>query len=300
MKTINCEWVQERILLYGTEDLAAQEAQSVRRHLSHCASCAAAAQNLVDTAELVQNALQTTLEAPPTLQARVMSSVRATPQELARKTPARSSFKERFLSFFNAPRRAPRLAMAAAALLIAVAGYSVGLQRATPEKVISDTPTMLPAIDGHPTLQLASLGDLHRMSLANPRPAEVSGSDARQVSQTLSSLVKFPVAAIDLAAEGARLMGGLRCTVSGTPSAFLCYDWNGERVSLYQIDGRKVNFPSLTSMNFDGRCFMVGEADNLTYIGWCAGNNHFVMVSGAKADDLLRLARYASESPHQS
>ena len=299
MKKIDCEWVQEHILLYGTEDLAPQDAKLVRHHLSECADCATAAQNLVDTSELVQSALQTTLEAPPNLETRVMASLRAAPQQLARKTPSRSPFLSRLSSFFNSQRRAPRLAMAAAALLIAVTGYSIGLQRAMPEKVPSDMP-MMAARDGHPALQLASLGDLHRMSLANPRPAEVSGSDARQVSQALSSLVKFPVAAVDLAAQGARLMGGLRCTVSGTPSAFLCYDWNGERVSLYQIDGRKVDFPSLTSMNFKGRCFMIGEADGLTYVGWCAGTNHFVMVSGAKSDDLLRLARYASESPHQS
>jgi hypothetical protein len=188
--------------------------------------------------------------------------------------------------------------VAAAALCLLIAIYFGGgmATRQSGDRNAQQKGTATPQ-QKRPILALALLGDDHLKYLANPQPAEIPGPDPRQVSLGLTSLLRFPVAAIDLQPEGARLLGGRKCQVHGEPIAFLLYDWKGERVSLYQIDGRKIVLPPLREVAFRGRRFQVGEAGGLSYVAWRAGAMNFVMVSGAKGEHLLRLARCASGVP---
>jgi anti-sigma factor RsiW len=185
------------------------------------------------------------------------------------------------------------LPAAAAALCLLIGGYGLGYWQAS-----RNHPSALGStLPGQPTLALARLGEDHREYLAVREPAQIPGPDIVPVSRSLTSLVKFPVAAIDLRAQGARLLGGRKCQLQGIRIAFLLYDWKGERVSLYQLNGRQVVLPALHSTAFDGRCFLVGEAEDLSYVAWHSGSREFIMVSGAHSERLLMLARFASCEP---
>lgn len=274
---MRCARLQGRILLYLAGELEPREAARLRLHLECCSRCAAAAAQLAETQELVEGALQTTVRAPATLEARVMAAARREP---ARRRPwATAALPGSWRQW---------LAAVAAALSLLVGGFWAGLMHGQPSPVPG-----LAHLD-RPALALARLGEDHLEYLANPQPAQVPGPDPREVSRRMTLLVKFPVAAVDLQPEGARLLGGRKCQLQGVWVAFLLYDWKGERVSLYQIDERKITLPALRSTTFRGRTFRVGGADGLTYVSWRSGVMNFVMVSGAAPERLLRLAGCAS------
>jgi anti-sigma factor (TIGR02949 family) len=275
---MSCAWARDRLLLYRAGELAPRDADELRRHLEHCSRCAAEAEALAETEDLMARVLRATASAPATLDARVMAIIRR---------EAHSERRGRNWGIVRWPRR---LVAWSAALLLLLGGYLAGQWHAGRKPAPGAGVARLE----RPVLALALLGDDHLKYLANPQPAEVLGPDAREVSLGLMPLLNFPVAVIDLQPEGARLLGGRKCEVHGVPVAFLLYDWQGERVSLYQIDGRKLALPPLREVTFHGRGFQVGEGNGLSYVAWRAGAMHFIMVSGAKPERLLPLARRAS------
>jgi len=276
---MKCARVQDRLLLYLAGELEPREEGALRSHLESCPGCAAVAAELAETQELVTSALRTAVNAPATLQARVMAA--------ARREPAR---RRRWAAFPPLWSWKQRFAATAVALCLLIGGYGLGHWHGG--KQLSSVPGL--ARPDRPTLSLALLGDDHLEYLANPQPAQVPGPDPRQVSRSMTSMLKFPVAVVDLQHEGARLLGGRKCQLQGVWVAFLLYDWKGERVSLYQIDERKITLPALRPTTFRGRMFHVGAADGLTYVCWRSGAMNFVMVSGAAPERLLRLAGCAS------
>jgi anti-sigma factor (TIGR02949 family) len=276
---MNCAWARDRLLLYLAGELEPREAEVLREHLESCARCAAEAEALAETEARVTRVLRSAVKAPTTLDARVMEVVRHLP-------PPRRSW----LGLWVPWRVRRRVVALSAALSLVVAGYFVGHWQGDRGQMHLSGATQT----DRPTLVLALLGDDHLKYLANPQPAEIPGPDPRQVALGLMPLLKFPVAAVDLQPEGARLLGGRKCEVHGVPIAFLLYDWKGERVSLYQIDGRKIALPPLREVVFRGRRFLVGDGGGLSYIAWRSGVMNFVMVSGAKPERLLHLACTAS------
>jgi anti-sigma factor RsiW len=276
---MRCARVQDRLLLYLAGEVEVQEAARLCRHLERCSRCTAAADELAETQELVEGALRTTARAPLTLDTRVMAAVR--------REPTRRPSRFGPIPFWSGRQR---LTAVTAALSLLMGGYWLGHWH---------TGGSLPAVarlarPGWSTLPLARLGDDHLEYLANPQPAQIPGPDPRQVSRRLTSLLKYPVAVVDLQHEGARLLGGRKCRVQGVWIAFLLYDWKGERVSLYQIDGRKIAMPPLREIVSRGRCFHVSQIQGLSYVTWRSGAMNFVMVSGASPERLLQLARCAS------
>jgi anti-sigma factor RsiW len=276
---MNCARVQNRLPLYLAGELESREVALLSRHLDSCARCAAAAEELAETQELVEGALRTTLHAPAALHARVMAGARS---ETARR------FSWGPLPLSRTGRR--QLAALSAALCLMAGGFLAGHWR----RVEKPSPVQAVAPPQRPTLSLALLGQDHREYLAKSQPAQVRGPDPRIVSRGMTQLLKFPVTVADLQPEGARLLGGRKCQLRGASIAFLFYDWNGERVSLYQMDGRKVVLPPLRGAVIREQCFLVGEAEGLGYVAWRSGAMNFVMVSGAAPERLLRLARRAS------
>jgi anti-sigma factor RsiW len=276
---MNCARVQNRLPLYLAGELESREVALLSRHLDSCARCAAAAEELAETQELVEGALRTTLHAPAALHTRVMAGVRAEP---ARRFPWRA--------LMSSWRGRQQLAAVAAALCLMAGGFLAGHWH----RVEKPSPVQALPQPQRPTLSLALLGQDHREYLAKSQPAQVLGPDPRIVSRGMTQLLKFPVTVADLQPEGARLLGGRKCQLRGASIAFLLYDWKGERVSLYQMDGRKVVLPPLRGAVIREQCFLVGEAEGLGYVAWRSGAMNFVMVSGMVPERLLRLARRAS------
>jgi anti-sigma factor RsiW len=275
---MRCARVQERLLLYLAQELEPREAAQLSSHLESCERCSTAAAEMAETLEQLDDTLRTTVRAPLSLNAHVMAAVR--------RRPAR----RRWPVIPPAWRWRRSLIPASVALCLLISGYLIGNWHATRNRL----PRHGVSATHRPTLPLALLGEDHLEYLANPQPAQVPGPDPRDVSRRMTQLLRYPVAVVDLQPDGARLLGGRKCQLRGVPTAFLLYDWKGERVSLYQIDERKLGLPSLREVLFHGRRFQVGEVDGLTYVTWRSGAMEFVMVSGTKSARLLHLACRAS------
>lgn len=303
---MNCARIEQQLLLYLENELPPAEWQRVNLHLERCDRCAAEMEALLQTQEVVDGTLRVAASAPPALDGRVMAAVRELPVRHGRWIALPSSFGARWR---KPTRTVLRTATAAAVLILAAGGFLAGRWHternydppaAGAPPVARDPRKVSPAADRDralPELALAALGDDHRKYLADPQPAQVRGPDPQVVSRGLTPALKFPVAAVDLRPEGARLLGGRKCRVQGVPIAFLLYDWGGERVSLYQVDGRRLALPPLREVSAAGRWFRVGAEDGLSYVAWSAGHMNFVMVSGAEPERLIPLAKCASGIP---
>lgn len=272
---MNCGWVQERLLLYLGGELEPAQTARLLRHLEHCPSCMAMAEKLSETAAQVEAALPTTIEAPDRLDARVM--------EVVRGLPAPRRFRPILLPHRLALRR---LAFGAVMLGLMAASFFAGHWQAAVSLARQPAPAA--------TLDLALLGAAHRQSLAAARWGDGNDSPER-VSQALSALLPFTVAAVDLRGDGLRLRGGSPATVHGVPVAALHYMWQGQRVSLFQVGGGELP-PALQQVVLHSDCYFVRQMGGLTYVAWSFGRTNCVMVARTVPMHLLfQLACHVSE-----
>jgi anti-sigma factor RsiW len=292
---MNCAWVRERLLQYLVGELAPQQRVGLARHLERCARCAALAEQLAETQEQVEAALPTPVEAPASLDARVMDAVRRLPSP-------RASWR---LTFPRARVR-QRLALASATFCLMIASFAAGSW---------STARRFPSPAEAPALELALLGSAHVQSLATASP-EIGTSDPRQLARALGPLLPFPVGVVDLHSDGMRLRGGSKATLHGVPVAALRYEWRGERISLFQMEARRLSPPSLRQVvrgAHEGRAgagaqqaetepdlppdsYFVRKVGGLTYVAWSFGGTNCVMVAKAVPMHLLfRLACHTSE-----
>jgi anti-sigma factor RsiW len=271
---MNCAWVQERLLLYLAGELAPHQRARLARHLEQCARCAARAEQLAETQEQVETALPTSIEAPPSLDARVMEAVRRLP-------PPRSSWR---LTFPRAGMR-QRLGLASAALCLMIASFTAGNWYGAS----TTRPRPVSALD------LTLLGSAHLQSLSEPS-AQINTSDPQQLARALRPLLPFALGVVDLHSDGMRLRGGNNTTVNGVPVAALRYAWKGERISLFQMDARTLSPPALRQVVFRPDSYFVRKMGGLTYVAWSFGGTNCVMVAQAVPMHLLfRLACHTSE-----
>src|SRR5579862_4551912 len=80
---MRCARVQERLALYLAGELTPRENARLIHHQARCAACAALAEDLAATQERVEAVLRAEVEAPATLDARVMAAIRALPPRQA-------------------------------------------------------------------------------------------------------------------------------------------------------------------------------------------------------------------------
>jgi anti-sigma factor RsiW len=265
---MRCGWVQERLMLYLAGELRTQETARLLRHLDGCAACAAQVEALAETQERVEVAVRTDIEAPDRLVARVMESVRTLP------APRRS-----WRVLFPRWEWRPRLALASGALCLLLIGFAAG--RWHPRSSAA-------------TLDLASLAQVHA---AEQQAAGFRTSDPQQLSRALASQVDFPVPVVDLKPEGAPLLGGTQSRVQGVPVALLHYNWQGERISLFVMDDRKLSPPALPQVaSISADSYLAGKRDGLTYVAWRSGRTNCILVARTVPMHLLfRLACHACE-----
>jgi anti-sigma factor RsiW len=280
---MNCAWVKERLLLYLAGELEPGQTARLVRHLERCTPCHTMMESLAETAGRMEAALPTPIEPPATLDARVMEIVRGLP------APRRS-----WPGLLPRQRVLHRLALGAAALCLMTASFFAGRWDAVHQGLA--TIVVAPTIA--PTLDLTVLGAAHQQVLQTP-PVEVRTANPQVLSQALSSLLPFPVAAVNLQDEGMRLVGGNRATIQGVPVAALHYQWNGQRISLFQMDSRKLSPQALQQVvlrSSNSDTYFVRKTADLTYVTWSFGETNCVMVARTVPMHLLfRLACHVSE-----
>lgn len=274
---MNCAGVQERLLLYLAGELEASQAAPLLRHLERCPACSRMAERLSETTEQVEAVLPTAIEAPATLDARVMEAVRQLP---APRRPWTGLLPRR--------QTLSRLALAATLLMLVTASFFTGRWDGARSAQMAARPV--------PALDLAALGAAHRRLLLAPPAAEIRTADSKQLAQALSPLLPFPAAVVDLRPDGLRLVGGSPVSVRGVTVAALQYNWGGQRVSLFQMEARVLSPSALRQVVFRPDSYFVRKVGGLTYVAWSFGGTNCVMVARSVPMHLLfRLACHASE-----
>lgn len=268
-----------------------REVTSVRVHLAACAGCSSLAEELSETGDLLEAILTTAIEAPPTLDARVMATLRALP-------PRRLHWPS-FISPWNWQQRLTTAAAAACLLLAGslFGGWYVYQAELKPSSITASTQGTLHEPQG---LNLVELRADHLRSLTDPGAVSVPGSIPREVTATLAkrNLQAPAPLPVDLSAAGARLLGGCWHDVGGQTLAFLCYEWNGQRVSLYQTDARRLTAPGLQAMaerqdKTGSHQYVVQQDSDLTYVAWRTGATNYILVAQEAPERMLHLAQRA-------
>lgn len=279
---ITCRWVQDRLLIYLAGELDARLAAKLVRHLEKCGRCTRVAEELSEARETVEGAIHSLppVATPATLEGRVLKAVRDLPPP-----QKRVGWWTASLWGTNPPIR--RTVAAAIALTVAFAGGGVGflVGRAVPPSPQQTGGTSVPQ-----ALNLALLEADHRKFLAVAQPAQIVDPEAEKVAAQLQKDVPFGVHGADLRLLDARLLGGRRCQIQGESVALFLYDRNGERVSLFQTDARKLTLPRLQGESFEEGCFVVGEKEGISYAFWCWEGTNYILVAQTSPRDLLNLA----------
>lgn len=275
---MKCSAYEDQLALCLAGELNGRAALRLVKHLDRCSGCSALVDHLAETQQTVQAALRTEAKAPETLNARVMEAIAGT-------TPRRRCWPTVAAA---APRRW-RLAMALSACALALAAYSAGHFGASRKPAGSPPMTA----SSRPMLDLATLTADYGHG-ASPSGAAVLNSDAKTLARALAPKVGETVRVANLSGRGLRLIGGSPALTQGAASALVHYDMNGQRVSIFQVDGMKLAPPATDSPKMTGHCYLVGTVDTVSYVFWCSGQTNYVMLARVEPERLFQLALYAS------
>lgn len=89
---------------------------------------------------------------------------------------------------------------------------------------------------------------------------------------------------------GAELCREQGCHIQNQPVVHLSYQWEGQTISLFELDARKIDLPRLRQQVFDGHCLMVGERGGYSFALWCTGTTHCILMARTTPEKLLPLA----------
>lgn len=259
---MRCTWAQERLLLYLAEELGGHEVNQVRAHLQQCAVCTAQLRELTEIQQRLEPILQTQPEMSGRLEARVMDAVRDLP-------PPRSSWRARLI--LPGWRLRPLLAASALCLLFAMGVVFLRLK---------NSETGLP-------LNMVLLSEAHQQAVSGPKPPGSPTAVPKILAQELTRELHYPVTVANLQAQGARLLGGRKTEVQGTLVAQFQYEWQGTRISVFEMDAAKLAPPVPASKSFPSDSYFVAKRDGFAYVAWQNGKTNCVMVARSVPMHLL-------------
>lgn len=263
---MNCTRIGPKLPLYAGGELSDRELEEVRAHLQTCAACREEAAALAAMDEQVRASWSEEVPVPETLDARVMRAVRET-----QTTAPRRGFA------FQVRALLPRTALAAA--LVALCLLAV--------------PRLLPSR----SLEEARVFDLTSLRAEHQQPqGQLTTGSPSELEAKLAPLVSFPVRAVDLSPEDTHLVSGAETRLQGAPVASFQYEWNGTRVSLFQMDARRLAPKGLGQMPTQVESYVAQRKDGVSYVAWRSGGVGNVLVAQAMPmHRLFQLACHACE-----
>jgi anti-sigma factor RsiW len=265
---MKCTRVQDRLLLYLAAELSPRETAGIINHVARCADCTAVAEELARTQERLVAALQTKIDAPTSLDARVMAALR----ELPVNQPLFNGFRP------HVRRPLVYAASLCFVIFIVLAGTIWG-------RSVSAA-----------SLSMATLGEAHNRLITTESADQFQRLDPNQLARQLTAIMKFPVRASDLTSEGAQLIGGNRITVENTSIAELRYRWQGNQVSLFEMGSSRRTPAELRQLGHEADAYYAHKAGDMVYVAWHVGETECIMVArSVHMHELFHLACRACE-----
>jgi anti-sigma factor RsiW len=266
---MKCQAVKNRMLLFLGGELPTEQASAIQNHLDVCPICAAYAAQCEASLDQLENALRSESSAPPTLDARVMATIR--------RLPARRNSWPAFAPPWS---RAPRFQLAFSVACALFLGYFLGANAifAPPTRVVS---TDVSTHNVLPPVELVSAYGLMRGHVM------VEGNTTESVAAKLKKIAppnaNTQLKLVALRDADAKLLGGCWMNIGGRAAASFCYEWNGRRVSVFQA-----------ALRGDESGFQVEQRDGISVSLWRESGKVFALVVEAAPEDALKLSREIS------
>ncbi len=269
MKINNCRVARAQMLPFLSGELMPETAAQMSAHLDKCARCASYMASLENTAQAIDVALMSAALAPPTLDARVMATIR--------RSPARGRAWPQFSPPWARARQL-RLALGVAGALFV--GFASGaLWRAPQASPMPPTSSLLATL---PPDELVTAYQMMKGSLM------ARGTSEAQVAARLRALAPEGANAnIELVAlhnPDAKIVGGCWMNIGGHSVPSFCYEWQGKRVSIFQTPSGVMTAGMLS--------LQCGE---VSMVSWKQGDRTFALVTEAAPEKSLQMARQVDE-----
>ncbi len=257
-----CKELAKYIDAYLDDELSVIENLRVQAHLVFCGRCKAAVKSEVTLRSLIEaDALGDS--APDRLKEKILQQI----GERAR--PERSRAVGPFTS-------GVRLFLAG--LLAGVAG--IGLIVFLAPYLIKGSPTNVSPL-------VAEMVGKHQIYGENQRNLELESSNSVEVASWLRQRLDFPVKLPQLARPGERLIGARVSSIADGPAAFLLYERDGHRISLYLFKAAPAHLLMGTPKSVAGVQFFTSTLDGYSAVWWEDEGRYEAAISDRGINELI-------------
>jgi anti-sigma factor RsiW len=262
---MSCQEWQSRLDAYVDEELPPHEMEAFRAHAANCSDCASDALALMEAKSATRRAGQRFV-ASPALRARVMASACAqTSSSYSAADYTSAQPRKSTLLFW------PRWALAAAALVVLVAGLFFAVNRYRQPS------------------SLAEFADLHVADLASTNPVEVVSTDRHTVKPWFQGRIPFTFDVPDLQDSPFTLTGGRVTYFRQEPGAHLVFAYQRHFISAFI-------FRDTPQLAITGGSF-TDHSTSFNLQTWTQDGLRYVLVSDVNPDTLKQLANLL-QHPH--
>ncbi|MFZ0315011.1 MAG: zf-HC2 domain-containing protein [Candidatus Korobacteraceae bacterium] len=256
------EW-QGRIDAYVDAELPPSEMAAFRAHAEQCAACAASALAIMQGKQAIRRA-GNRYTASADLRMRIASMAQGQDLAEGKAEPARVEHEgqwagsERFTTGMW-----PRWALAAAAVLVIVAGLLVANRR-------------------QESKTLAEFADLHVAALASANPVEVISTDRHTVKPWFQGRIPFTFDLPELQGSPFELLGGRVAYFHQEPAAHLIFRYQRHLISVFIFrDASQVALPTSS---------ITDQTSSFRLRSWTQGGLRYVVIGDAGAGTIQQLA----------
>lgn len=254
---MTCEELRACLDVYLDRELDLARSLDAQGHLAGCVDCQWACAREREFRALLRTRLPE-VAAPPELHARIRASLTAAERPWARARVPR-------------PLRWVSLPVAALALLALTFGLRAWM-----------APGLPPVVN-----ELVSQHQVYsRMAL----PAEIASADQAAVAGWLNQRVRFEVPVPDFSPAGIRLIGARLSSLADREVAYLLYEKQGTRVSLFAFPRRGIPLPAAGWIEVGDSRFHASTVKGLEVVLWTQGSLAYGLVSPLDREALLECA----------
>ncbi len=257
-----CKEMTRYIDAFLDDELSVIENLRVQAHLALCGNCRAVVKSEVSLRSLIEvDALQD--NAPEHLREKILREVGEQLQPKSSRPFESFGYRQRVLAGLIAT------AVIVAGLILPLAAY---LSRRT---------------DANVSPLVAEIVGKHQFYSRREGALQVRSSDPGKVGTWLREQLNFPLQLPQLARPGETLLGARISSVEDAQAAYLLYEMDGHRISLYVFKPLPGGISSGSSKSVAGTQFFTSAFGGVPVVWWEEQELYYVAVSESGIDDLI-------------